>query len=33
VRLKRFVAEEKAALDRWNESCRIRGQADKAPAT
>jgi NAD(P)H-flavin reductase len=32
VRLKRFTAEEKAALDRWNESCRIRGQADKAPA-
>ncbi len=27
VRLKRFVVEEKAALERWNEACRIRGRA------
>ena len=29
-RLKRYSTTEKAALDRWNESCRIRGQADEA---
>jgi sulfide dehydrogenase subunit beta len=31
-RLKRYSATEKDALDRWNESCRIRGQADEAAA-
>jgi NAD(P)H-flavin reductase len=31
-RLKRYAATEKEALDRWNESCRIRGQAADAPA-
>ena len=29
-RLKRYSATEKQALERWNESCRIRGQADEA---
>ncbi len=30
IRLKRFSVEEKAALDRWTESCRIRGTAETA---
>jgi NAD(P)H-flavin reductase len=30
-RLKRYAATEKQALDRWDESCRIRGQAADAP--
>ena len=30
VRLKRFAVEEKAALDRWTENCRIRAQSEPA---
>jgi NAD(P)H-flavin reductase len=29
-RLKRYATTEKEALEHWNESCRIRGQADRA---
>ena len=29
-RLKRYAATEKEALERWNESCRVRNEADKA---
>jgi NAD(P)H-flavin reductase len=28
LRLKRFAVEERAALERWTETCRVRGQAD-----
>jgi hypothetical protein len=28
-RLKRYAATEKEALDRWNETCRIRAEADE----
>ena len=31
TRLRRFVPEEKEALARWSESCRIRGQVDAKP--
>ena len=31
-RLKRYAATEKEALERWNESCRVRNEADKAAA-
>jgi NAD(P)H-flavin reductase len=30
TRLKRFAAEEKAALDRWSESCRMKTQLERA---
>ena len=30
VRLKRFATEEKAALERWSESCRMRGQPESS---
>jgi hypothetical protein len=29
TRLRRFVPEDKEAMERWSESCRIRGQVDK----
>jgi hypothetical protein len=32
VRLKRFAAEEKAALERWTESCRLRSPATAVAA-
>jgi NAD(P)H-flavin reductase len=33
TRLRRFVPEEKEALARWNESCKIRGQVDAKSKT
>jgi NAD(P)H-flavin reductase len=34
TRLRRFIPEEKEAMERWSENCRIRGQVDaiKPPA-
>jgi NAD(P)H-flavin reductase len=31
TRLRRFVPEEKEAMERWSETCRIRGQIDNPP--
>jgi hypothetical protein len=31
TRLRRFVPEEKEALERWGENCRIRGVVDAPP--
>ena len=32
TRLRRFVPEEKEALERWSENCRIRGVVEAPPA-
>jgi hypothetical protein len=32
TRLKRFATEEKAALERWSESCRMKTQIERAAA-
>ncbi len=33
ARLKRFTAEERVALEHWNDTCRMMKQADELSAT